>query len=126
MQVDCFVKLLVQASIRDWGKGRGGRIAASGVVDRALLRELLKDRPTQTARLDRLPDLRYDTKRRFVHYVLARLTAWVEMGANNGESDPTDRFLMRRPGDRDFEIEHLALGVALGGHPRGERQPSRG
>lgn len=59
------------------------------------------------ARLERLPDLRYDAKRRFVHYVLTRLTAWIEMGASNGEVDPTDRYLMRRPGDRDFEIEHL-------------------
>jgi hypothetical protein len=64
------------------------------------------------ARLERIPDLRYDTKRRFVHYVLTRLTAWVEMGASNGEVDPTDRFLMRRPGDRDFEIEHLFTSTA--------------
>lgn len=64
------------------------------------------------ARLDRIPNLRYDTKRRFVHYVLARLTAWVEMGASNGEADPTDRFLMRRPSDRDFEIEHLFTSTA--------------
>jgi hypothetical protein len=64
------------------------------------------------ARLDRIPDLRYDTKRRFVHYVLARLTAWVEVGASNGEVDPTDRFLMRWPGDRDFEIEHLFTSTA--------------
>jgi hypothetical protein len=64
------------------------------------------------ARLDRIPNLRYDTKRRFVHYVLARLTAWMEMGASNGEDDPTDRFLMRRPGDRDFEIEHLFTSTA--------------
>jgi hypothetical protein len=64
------------------------------------------------ARLERIPDLRYDTKRRFVHYVLTRLTAWVEMGASNGEADPTDRFLKRRPGDRDFEIEHLFTSTA--------------
>ncbi len=42
-----------------------------------------------------------------MHYVLTRLTTWVEMGASNGEVDPTERFLMRRSGDRDFEIEHL-------------------
>ncbi|WIN00611.1 DUF262 domain-containing protein [Actinoplanes oblitus] len=58
-------------------------------------------------RLDRIPELRYDTKRRFVHYVLARLTAWVEMGATNGKPDPTESFLKRREQDRDFEIEHL-------------------
>ncbi|GAA4601379.1 hypothetical protein BJY16_003862 [Actinoplanes octamycinicus] len=58
-------------------------------------------------RLDLISELRYDTKRRFVHYVLTRLTAWVEMGATNGETDPTDRFLLRRHHDRDFEIEHL-------------------
>jgi hypothetical protein len=44
--------------------------------------------------------------------VLTRLTAWVEMGASNDEVDPTDRFLMRRPGDRDFEIEHLFTSTA--------------
>jgi hypothetical protein len=63
-------------------------------------------------RLELIPDLRYDTKRRFVHYVLTRLTAWVEMGATNGEADPTDRFLMRRDRDRDFEIEHLFTSTA--------------
>jgi hypothetical protein len=64
------------------------------------------------SRLDRIPDLRYDTRRRFVHYVLTRLTAWVEMGATNGEEDPTDRFLLRRDHDRDFEIEHLFTSTA--------------
>jgi uncharacterized protein DUF262/RAMA domain-containing protein len=64
------------------------------------------------ARLERIPDLRYDARRRFVHYVLTRLTAWVEMGATNSEEDPTDRFLMRRTGDRDFEIEHLFTSTA--------------
>ena len=63
-------------------------------------------------RLELIPDLRYDTKRRFVHYVLTRLTAWVEMGATNGETDPTDRFLLRRDSDRDFEIEHLFTSTA--------------
>ncbi|MET8282957.1 DUF262 domain-containing protein [Micromonospora sp. NPDC005174] len=63
-------------------------------------------------RLQLIPDLRYDTKRRFVHYVLTRLTAWVEMGATNGEADPTDRFLLRRDRDRDFEIEHLFTSTA--------------
>jgi hypothetical protein len=64
------------------------------------------------ARLERIPDLRYDNKRRFVHYVLTRLTAWVEMGAGNGAVDVIDRFLRRRPGDRDFEIEHLFTSTA--------------
>jgi hypothetical protein len=65
-----------------------------------------------TDQLDRIADLRYDTKRRFVHYVLARLTAWVEMGATNGEADPTERFLMHRARDRNFEIEHLFTSTA--------------
>jgi hypothetical protein len=64
------------------------------------------------SRLDRIPDLRYDARRRFVHYVLTRLTAWVEMGATNGEVDLTDRFLKRRDRDRDFEIEHLFTSTA--------------
>lgn len=64
------------------------------------------------SRLDRIPDLRYDSRRRFVHYVLTRLTAWVELGASNGEADPTERFLMRREKDRDFEIEHLFTSTA--------------
>jgi RAMA domain-containing protein len=34
------------------------------------------------------------------------------MGANHGEVDPTDLFLRRRPGDRDFEIEHLFTSTA--------------
>ncbi|WP_444949814.1 GmrSD restriction endonuclease domain-containing protein [Micromonospora ureilytica] len=63
-------------------------------------------------RLQLIPDLRYDTKRRFVHYVLTRLTAWVEMGATNGEADPTDRFLLHRDRDRNFEIEHLFTSTA--------------
>lgn len=61
-------------------------------------------------RLGRIPDLRYDTEKKFVHYILARLTAWVEVGA--GREDPTDRFLARRPGERDFEIEHLFTSTA--------------
>ncbi|GAA1528277.1 DUF262 domain-containing protein [Dactylosporangium maewongense] len=65
-----------------------------------------------TTRLERIPDLTYDAKRRFVHYVLTRLTAWVEMGATNGEEDPTDRLLKRRSNDRDFEIEHLFTSTA--------------
>ncbi|MEU4424845.1 DUF262 domain-containing protein [Actinoplanes sp. NPDC024001] len=59
------------------------------------------------ARLGRIPELSYESHRRFVNYVLARITAWVEIGATNDEADPTERFLMRRTADRDFEIEHL-------------------
>jgi hypothetical protein len=65
-----------------------------------------------TSRLDAIPDLRYDARRKFVHYVLARLTAWIERGATNDEADPTERFLMRRPVGRDFEIEHLFTSTA--------------
>jgi Protein of unknown function DUF262/Restriction Enzyme Adenine Methylase Associated len=85
------------------------RLSESAVELSRVLGEHAADWP---ARLDRIPDLRYDTKRRFVHYVLTRLTAWVEMGATNGEMDPTDRFLMRRDRDRDFEIEHLFTSTA--------------
>ncbi|MEV6303323.1 DUF262 domain-containing protein [Actinoplanes sp. NPDC051861] len=64
------------------------------------------------ARLERIPELSYGANRRFVHYVLTRLTAWVERGATGGEYDPTDRFLRHRPGERDFEIEHLFTSTA--------------
>lgn len=76
-----------------------------------LSRVLGKHAADWPARLERIPDLRYD-KRRFVHYVLTRLTAWVHIGASNGEDDPTERFLKRRDGDRDFEIEHLFTSTA--------------
>lgn len=56
-------------------------------------------------RLARIPELRYGVKNRFVHYVLTRLTAWIEVGA--GGEDPTERLLIRRPGEQGFEIEHL-------------------
>jgi Protein of unknown function DUF262/Restriction Enzyme Adenine Methylase Associated len=87
------------------------RVRLSESVDE-LSRVLGEHAADWPARLDRIPDLRYDTKRRFVHYVLTRLTAWVEMGASNGEADPTERFLMRRDRDRDFEIEHLFTSAA--------------
>ncbi|MDY7086398.1 MAG: DUF262 domain-containing protein [Actinomycetota bacterium] len=61
-------------------------------------------------RLDRLSDLRYDRGKHFVHYVLTRLTAWVETGA--GRKDPTEEFLTRRTGERGFEIEHLFTSTA--------------
>lgn len=51
-------------------------------------------------RLVRVADLRYDGDRRFLHYVLARLTAWVEIGG--GGEDPSERLLAG-----DHEIEHL-------------------
>jgi hypothetical protein len=75
------------------------------------LRRALSDQAVDWPdRLKRVPKLRYDVKKRFVHYVLSRLTAWVEVGARR--EDPTDRFLARRTGERDFEIEHLFTSTA--------------
>ncbi|MDG4824111.1 DUF262 domain-containing protein [Asanoa sp. WMMD1127] len=61
-------------------------------------------------RLADLVDLRFHNNGPFIHYLLTRLTAWLEVGAER--EDPTDRFLRRRTGDRGFEIEHLLTSTA--------------
>ncbi|MFI5844548.1 DUF262 domain-containing protein [Catenuloplanes sp. NPDC051500] len=74
-------------------KGLLGR-AAAGWVDR----------------LVGIRDLRFRNNGPFVHYLLARLTAWLQTGAD--DEDPTDRLLKRPLNDRGFEIEHLFTATA--------------
>jgi hypothetical protein len=54
-----------------------------------------------------LPELRYreGVNRRFVVYLLARLTAWLENGTGRG--DPTPRLLAEPEEQRPHEVEHL-------------------
>ncbi|GIF51225.1 uncharacterized protein DUF262 [Asanoa ferruginea] len=72
----------------------------------AELREVLAAEATGwTDHLENIVDLRFHNNGPFIHYLLARLTAWLEVGAER--EDPTDRMLRRPVGDRGFEIEHL-------------------
>jgi len=54
--------------------------------------------------------LRLHNNAPFVHYFLARLTAWLEVGAQ--KEDPTERLLAKPSNDRGFEIEHLFTSTA--------------
>lgn len=50
--------------------------------------------------------LRYrESNSQFVHYLLARLTAWLESGAERG--DLIGHYLAKRDGKRVFQVEHL-------------------
>jgi len=54
--------------------------------------------------------LRMHNNRPFVHYLLARLTAWLEVAAQR--PDPIDRYLARPLDDRGYEVEHLFTSTA--------------